>query len=123
MENTDKKPSVMNQPITMKMFLIVSAVFFLLSAFQTCSTKGTVTTQVKKYKEEVNATPEKIDSMVNAKFEVILLKMEQEGYKMSSRALYNENAVVRTVARPDDIINGYNKEIDRLEKEIKKKSK
>ena len=39
-----------------------------------------------------------------------------EGLKISKRTLYDWNAIVRTVTRPDDRMNWYDIEIDKIEK-------
>ena len=43
--------------------------------------------------------------------------MEIEGLKTSKRTLYDWNTVIRTTARPDDIMNSYDEQITALEKE------
>jgi hypothetical protein len=39
-----------------------------------------------------------------------------EGLKTSKRTLYDWNSVIRTVNRPDDLINEYDKQINQLSK-------
>lgn len=40
--------------------------------------------------------------------------IRREGYRISKRDLYGQNAVVRTTARPDDLMNEYDQAIDSL---------
>ena len=42
-----------------------------------------------------------------------------EGYRISKRILYDNNLIVRTKERPDDRMNEYDNEIDKLRKNVK----
>jgi hypothetical protein len=44
--------------------------------------------------------------------------MEIEGYEISKRMLYDQNAIVRTTVRPDDRMNEYDKKIKELQEKI-----
>lgn len=43
--------------------------------------------------------------------------VEIEGLKISKRTLYDWNSVVRTAVRPDDRMNEYDQQIDKLQKD------
>jgi len=44
--------------------------------------------------------------------------MEIEGYEISKRMLFDNNTVVRTTRRPDDILIEYDNKIKELRKKI-----
>ena len=46
------------------------------------------------------------------------IKMEIEGYEISKRMLFDNNTVVRTTRRPDDILIEYDNKIKELRKKI-----
>lgn len=58
---------------------------------------------------------EKIDSTMSD-FKTLL---EIEGYKISKRNLYYNNAIIRTTVRPDDVMHEYDMEIEKLSKKLK----
>lgn len=47
------------------------------------------------------------------------VRMSIEGYEVSKRMLYDQNAIVRTVARPDDRMNEYDLKIKELREKLK----
>lgn len=49
------------------------------------------------------------------------LRMSIEGYEISKRMLYDNNAIVRTSVRPDDRMNQYDKEIGALREKLQSK--
>ena len=48
----------------------------------------------------------------------IMLAIER--YKVSYNVVYDNNTIVRTTKRPDDVMNKYNKEIDNLNDKLEK---
>lgn len=73
-----------------------------------------LTIQVDSLKNEVKRVSENTISMED--FQTLL---ELEGYKISKRNLYYTNAIVRTKERPDDVMNKYDAEIEKLSKKLK----
>lgn len=70
--------------------------------------------QVDSLKSEINVL---IDSTITlSEFQLLL---ELEGYKISKRNLYYNNAIIRTKERPDDIMHEYDIEIEKLTKKLK----
>jgi hypothetical protein len=47
------------------------------------------------------------------------VRMSIEGYEVSKRMLYDQNAIVRTVQRPDDRMNEYDAKIKQLREKLK----
>ena len=74
----------------------------LLNTCTSCSTNKKVTKLEKRIDSLENTVATKRD-------------LEIEGLKASKRTLYDWNAVVRTAVRPDDRMNEYDREIQKLE--------
>jgi len=74
----------------------------LLNTCTSCSTNKKVTKLEKR-----------IDSLENTV--ATQRDLEIEGLRASKRTLYDWNAVVRTAVRPDDRMNEYDREIQKLE--------
>jgi hypothetical protein len=74
----------------------------LLNTCTSCSTNKKVTKLEKRIDSLENTVATKRD-------------LEIEGLRASKRTLYDWNAVVRTAVRPDDRMNEYDREIQKLE--------
>lgn len=87
---------------------------FILTLLNTCNSCGT--------KREITRLKKEVDSLRYSTYskKELDLKMEINGLKTSKRTLYDWNSIVRTVVRPDDRMNEYDKEILKLEKELNK---
>jgi len=90
----------------------------------TCNTNRNVGKVIKENKEmssSIDSLKTEItnlsDSTISA--EEFQIRLELEGYKISNRNLYYNNAIIRTKVRPDDIMHKYNAEIERLTKKLK----
>lgn len=46
------------------------------------------------------------------------IRMAIEGYEISKRMLYDQNAIVRTTVRPDDRMNEYDQKIKELQEKL-----
>jgi len=77
----------------------------------TCNTNRNVNKVIKK-NAELTLTIDSLKSDFQTRLEI-------EGYKISARTLYDNNAVVRTKERPDDIMHQYDVEIQKLSKKLK----
>ncbi len=99
-----------NKPINSRLLitlLIIMLLIMLSTSLKTCRTASTVrqlTKELTDIKEQNRNAAERQK-----------IQAEIEGYKISKRMLYDNNAVVRTVKRPDDILMGYDSSIARLE--------
>lgn len=90
-----------NQPI----IVIVICAFLLLGQCRMCNSMSKLT----KSNQTLTA---QMDSM-ERRFEK---SVQIEGYRISKRMLYDNNAVIRTAIRPDDRMNEYDQEIAKLQK-------
>lgn len=80
---------------------------------------------VSRLKRDTNESLEKlknsVDSLMRNSYskEELNIRMSIEGYEVSKRMLYDQNAIVRTVTRPDDRMNEYDQKIKELREKIK----
>ena len=92
-----------------------------LTMLLTCSTNRKLK-HLKKDNVELSNTVVKLstdlesvkDSMITR--EILSNVVELESYKNSYRNIYDNNSIVRTKARPDDVMNKYNIKIEQLTK-------
>ncbi len=70
--------------------------------------------QVDSLKSEISVLSD--STITSSEFQTLL---ELEGYKISKRNLYYNNAIVRTKVRPDDVMHQYDVEIEKLTKKLK----
>ena len=75
---------------------------------QQCSTSS----RVSKIEKQAKVMNTRIDSVYTSDLKKMI---EIEGLKASKRTLYDWNAVVRTAVRPDDRMNQYDTEIQKIE--------
>jgi hypothetical protein len=75
---------------------------------QQCSTSS----RVSKIEKQAKVMNTRIDSVYTSDLKKMI---EIEGLKASKRTLYDWNAVVRTAIRPDDRMNQYDAEIQKIE--------
>lgn len=87
---------------------IVLALLVILFV-QQCSTSS----KVSKIEKQAKIMNTRIDSVYTSDLKKMI---EIEGLKASKRTLYDWNAVVRTAVRPDDRMNEYDAEIQKIEK-------
>jgi hypothetical protein len=90
---------------------------FFLTTLNTCNS-----CQQNKDNQRMRKSLDTLDVRINNHVytkEQLDIKMEIEGLKASRRTLYDWNSVVRTVNRPDDLLNKYSEDINQLEKRIK----
>jgi hypothetical protein len=99
-------------------------VFTLIGNLQNCSIKKIEKNNQKIIKEELSNLEKslltKIDSLEKINSELLSLIFEREGYRISRRMLYENNAIIRSALRPDDLMNSYLQKEKELEDKIKK---
>jgi len=100
--------------------LVAAVVFSIFSTFKSCSTNSNVKDLEKKTKS-LTVQVDSLDSSVSGTVSTDELRtiLAIEGLRTSKRSLYDNNKVVRTKVRPDDVMNGYDKEIQILENSLK----
>jgi hypothetical protein len=83
---------------------LISLVLLLVIFLQTCSNS-------KKY----TALKKDVDKLENVPTKIEMEKaIKIEGFEISKRMLYDNNAIIRTTVRPDDRMNEYDQEIKKL---------
>jgi hypothetical protein len=65
---------------------------------------------IDRINKSIKETNKKMDSLATKK------ELEIEGLKISKRVLYDWNSIIRTTVRPDDRMNQYDQEIEKLQK-------
>lgn len=88
-----------------KILLVFLFIFFI----QQCSTNK----RISKLETQIKTINQQIDSVYVSDLQKLI---EIEGLKTSKRTLYDWNAVVRTAIRPDDLMNAYDSEIEKIRK-------
>jgi hypothetical protein len=92
-------------------------IFALFGGLRGC---GSTKEHTKMRKEIVQLTIQ-LDSLKNQIYtkEELDIRFAIEGYEISKRMLYDQNAIIRTVIRPDDRMNQYDVKIAELRKSLK----
>ena len=87
---------------------IVLGLLFVIF-IQQCSTSS----RVSKIEKQSKIMNQRIDSVYTSDLKKMI---EIEGLKASKRTLYDWNAVVRSAVRPDDRMNEYDAQIEKIQK-------
>lgn len=102
--------------------IILLVLVLLINTLQTCNSRR----QAEKNYKQIEINTKRIDSIVANK-NIFILQQEElglllhiNGYQISKRMLYDNNAIIRKITRPDDQMNIYDQEILKLEKELNK---
>jgi hypothetical protein len=103
-----------------KFMLIPIYGIFILSLFgglRGCNS----TKENTKLRKEIVELSLQIDSLRSQTYtkEQADIRFSIEGYEISKRMLYDQNAIIRTVVRPDDRMNQYDTKISELRKKLK----
>jgi hypothetical protein len=77
------------------------------------------TVKLRKEVDSLNTNVRELKGYIYDKDELDT-RMSIEGYEISKRMLYDQNAIVRTIVRPDDRINEYDKKINELQEKLRK---
>lgn len=92
--------------------IIMLLVFSIMTFFNTCGTKSSI----KQTNKRIDAVIER-DSL---NMEILSVEREISILETSREIVYTNNAIVRTTARPDDVMNEYSKKINELQKKLDK---
>jgi hypothetical protein len=106
---------ILNKYVVYTMYAMLVLTF--TSNIKSCSTNK----EVNKLRKEVDSLSVAIDKMNSNSYskDEQNIRMAIEGYEISKRMLYDQNAIVRTTVRPDDRINEYDSKIKELREKIK----
>lgn len=89
-------------------YIVISA--FLLLYFQQCGIRSELTA----IKKENKSISQRLDSLAT-KSQVEMLG-EINNLEIAKRVVYDNNTIVRTTQRPDDVMNQYDSQIKELRK-------
>lgn len=97
--------------------IYVLAVMSMVNGCNSCNTSK----EVNKIRKEVDTLEAGISNLKNHIYtkEEADTRMAIEGYEISKRMLYDQNAIVRTVMRPDDRMAEYDLKIKELREKLK----
>jgi len=96
--------------------LLLAIIFSLCAMWNSCGTTGKIQTLNKtiiSLKSDMNYN----DSLDR---EIASIEREISKNEIALRVVYDNNTVVRTTARPDDIMNQYTKDIKKLQEILEK---
>lgn len=94
--------------------VLTLVILSFLTFIDTCGTKGKIQ-QTNKRIDQLEQTIRQKDSLNT---EIQSIEREISMYQTAREVVYTNNAVVRQVTRPDDIMNEYAKKIDELRKKL-----
>ena len=116
----DKITTFLNKYLTWTIYLFLFVA--LINGCNSCSTNREMEKNKKRIDTltiEVSGLRKVLDQKVFSKEEMDI-RMAIEGYEISKRMLYDQNAVVRTTVRPDDRMNEYDTKIKALREQLSK---
>lgn len=111
----DKLNSFMNKYLVYAIYLLL-----VVSIFNGCNGCNN-SRQNASIRKDVTRLDSTIASMNERTYDKVELdtRMAIEGYEISKRMLYDQNAIVRTTVRPDDRMNEYDGKIKALRENLK----
>lgn len=95
--------------------LIMLVIFTVLTFFNTCGVK----TKLDSLNKKVQTLEKSINYNDSINIEINSIEREISNIEVAREVLYTNNAIVRTVQRPDDVMNAYNKKIKDLQEKLK----
>lgn len=109
-----------NLPKIANYAILFMALLITLSFLRSCSSNKE---DIKMRKEitKLNASVDSLNLELNNNFytkEQFDTKLEMEGFEISKRMLYDNNAIIRTSIRPDDRMAEYDKKIKELQNKL-----
>ena len=96
-----------------RIFYIVFVVLGLMSMLSTCNSCN-ARREIVNLKSDMDSLRTETSSKKD--IERIGTEFQIEGYRISKRMLYDNNTIVRSTIRPDDRMNEYDKEIEKIQK-------
>ena len=101
----------------------VYAIYILLVVTMVNGCNGcTSSRENSKLRKEVDSLSTVVHSLNESVYDKdeLDVRMSIEGYEISKRMLYDQNAIVRTAVRPDDRMNEYDQKIKELQEKLHK---
>lgn len=96
--------------------VLILLCFTVLNFFSTCGTKGKIQQNNKRI-ENLEQTITRNDSLNR---EIQSIEREISNLEIAREVVYTNNAIVRQVTRPDDVMNDYSNRIKDLQKKLDK---
>ena len=96
--------------------VLTLVILSFLTFINTCGTKSKIQ-QTNKRVDKLEQTIKQSDSL---QIEIQIIEREISMYQTAREVVYTNNAIVRQVTRPDDIMNQYSEKIDELRKKLDK---
>lgn len=118
MENKNKLFGFLNNNLVIMLWVI--AILGVFSFFRSCNTSKEIRkihTEIEQYQSEIDSLTATLDNMYYDKNELDI-RLQIHGLEASKRTLYDWNAVVRTVIRPDDKMKEYDEQIQTLRSQL-----
>ena len=107
-----------------KNLLILAFILMTLMYVKSCTTSNKAQKVIKKQTVLLDQAA-KVDSLQTVQVNDILLQLKRneiqhqiDGLELAKRIVYDQNAIVRTVVRPDDKIREYDEAIKELKKKL-----
>jgi predicted translin family RNA/ssDNA-binding protein len=102
------------------LILVIIGLITMLGTCSSCGGKGEAE-RANRRLDKIEKTLEKMDTTIDEKVsnEKLSILLEINALEISREVVYSNNAVVRTTARPDDLINQYNNKIKELQNKLK----
>lgn len=96
--------------------ILITILILFVVLIDTCGLKTSIY-KTNKRLDEYNSSIKTIDSTINTKISTVDLKkyLTRFGYEISKNILYDNNAIVRQITRPDDRMKWYDDEIKKLD--------
>lgn len=103
-----------NKYVNIAIYVLI--VITMLNGCNSCAGRK----DVQKLKKEVDSLTVAVNDLKKSTYSKKELdtRIQIEGYEISKRMLYDNNTVVRTTQRPDDIIIGYDNKIKELRSKL-----
>lgn len=109
----------MNKYVMLAIYAL--AIMSMVNGCNSCSTSKEVS-KMRKEMDTLQAGMSDLKNQVKTQYytkEQADTRMSIEGYEISKRMLYDQNAIVRTVMRPDDRMAEYDQKIKELRDKLK----
>jgi hypothetical protein len=98
--------------------MIIIIVLGILLWFNSCSNNRNVESKLKHANIEAIARDSVYNNIIK-ELKILEIQNQIEHLKTARRIVYDNNSIVRTTTRPDDVINNYNTEIEKLREQLK----
>ena len=111
----EKLNQILNKYVVYAMYAMLVLAF--VGNIRSCNTNK----EVSKLRKDVDSLATNVNALSNRIYskEELDTRFSIEGYEISKRMLYDQNAIVRTTVRPDDRMNEYDGKIKELREKLK----